>query len=121
MPSSSFAPVNLGGEIVVGNVGNLGTTVNGGTQATGGQFSLDLDIPVPLSVMQLQNLKGWEDRVSHNMDLLKQGNSPYLADSLGLMVDFQDSIIHPPSYTSARSKGAYHPVVTKNLSMREKM
>jgi hypothetical protein len=51
-----FTPVSFGGNIISGDVGNGPTQIGGSSHAEGGQFDFKLDMPMPLPVMQLQNL-----------------------------------------------------------------
>ena len=57
-PNTVYSPTSYGGgHIVAGNVGNGPIGLSGQSMAEGGQFAMDLSIPM----MPLQNLDFWRD------------------------------------------------------------
>lgn len=55
-PTTFYAPVSYGGDIVSGDIGSGPIGISGDSTAGGGSFDFKLDMPMPLPVMQLQNL-----------------------------------------------------------------
>jgi hypothetical protein len=58
-PTTMYAPVSFGGDIISGNVGNGPIGMDGSSYAEGGKFDFNLEMPMPMPMqqMQLQNLK----------------------------------------------------------------
>ena len=60
-PTTMYAPVSYGGNIVAGDIGSGPIGLSGGSEAGGGSFDFKLDMPMPLPAMQMQNLDFWTD------------------------------------------------------------